>query len=111
MSVDYTLTLSPEQRQFASLLDTQPRLKPYWDFEKREVDIKALEKGMGVMSHGERVMAQFLLGIWFNENRYKFDLFDAVGVLDTASTRTMSSAMAASSCASPLFRAARMGFR
>lgn len=82
MNIDYTLTLSPEQRKFALLLKKHPKLKIYWDFKKRELDTRALDKKIGVLSRGEKVMVQFFAGVWLKENRYNFDLFEAVSILD-----------------------------
>lgn len=80
-NVDYTLRLTPEQRRFFDLLSGQSYLQCYWSLEKRECKTTALEDAMGRFSHGERIMAQFLSAIWFGENRFKFDLFEAVEIL------------------------------
>ncbi len=53
-------TLSAEQRQFKQMLELYPRIKPYWDFDKREFDIDGLRKAFATLSHGEAIMARFV---------------------------------------------------
>lgn len=37
---------------------------------------------MGAWSHAERIMAQFMVAVWFGENRLQFDAIEAAYVLD-----------------------------
>ena len=47
--------------------------------------INKFEDALGVMSSGERHMAKFFAAVWFNDNqKYGFDLVDAVASLDVA---------------------------
>jgi len=75
-------TLSPAQRQFKVMLDLHPKLVSYWDFEIRECDIDSLRKALGVLSHGEAIIARFLVAVWLGENRLNFDLIEATKSLD-----------------------------
>jgi len=73
--------LSPGQTQFKGLLERFPRLTAYWDWDKRECAYETLKENMGAMSHGERIIAQFLLGVW-THNDHDFDILEAASVLD-----------------------------
>ena len=64
------------------MLERYPRLMTYWNFEKREVKLQAIDKDIGAMSHGEQIMLRFFVGIWLGENRLNFDLIDATRVLN-----------------------------
>lgn len=81
-SVDYSLTLTPEQRRFKSLLDGYPFLRPYWDFSTRSCRIEELQESMRVFAHGERILGQFFLGLWSGSNASAFDMFEAAQTLD-----------------------------
>ena len=68
--------------RFTRLLDAVPILKPYWDMQRRECDVQALQAAMGAWSHGERIMAQFAAAVWLGKNELGFDLIEAAGTLD-----------------------------
>jgi len=74
-------TLNDEQRHFKDLLDSYPRFMPYWDFDNRSVDLEAIDRDIGVMSHGEQLMLRFFIAVWVSETR-EFDFIDAVKTLD-----------------------------
>ena len=74
--------LSPEQRRFQALLERYPRLKSYWNFKTRECDFAALQRDMGVLSHGEQLIASFLMSVWNGNDEENFPLMDAVKTLD-----------------------------
>ena len=74
--------LTPEQRQFKQMLERYPRLVTYWNFDKREVKLQAIDQDIGAMSHGEQIMLRFFVAIWLGENRINFDLIEAARVLD-----------------------------
>ena len=69
------------QQRFAELLD-RTSLAAYWDLDAGECDIERLKRDMGAWSHGERIMAQFLVAVWTGQNTLGFDVFDAAAVLD-----------------------------
>ena len=77
-----TLALSPSQCRFAELLAAVPWLERYWDFEAGECQLDRIKDAMGVWSHGERVLAQFFVGVWRGNNELGFDLIDAASTLD-----------------------------
>ena len=81
--------LSSGQAQFIILLEHFPRLTAYWDWDKRECDYEALKDNMGAMSHGEKIIAQFLLGIW-THNDHEFDILEAASVLDRETCQLIS---------------------
>jgi len=70
-----------EQDRFFKMLDKCPRIAGLWDRDRRELDIERFEKEIRLMSSGEAHLARFFAGIWLNENRYDFDLIEAVHVL------------------------------
>jgi len=73
--------LSSGQAQFKNLLEHFPRFAPYWNWDERECAYETLKENMGAMSHGERIIAQFLLGVW-THNDHDFDILEAASVLD-----------------------------
>lgn len=73
--------LTAEQRRFKALA-VSTKLSHYWDFEKRDCDLQAIEKATGTLSHGEAIMLRFLTAVWLGENQFQFDLIDAVKTLD-----------------------------
>jgi len=75
-------TLTEAQRQFKKTLDHHPRLVPFWDFDKRECKVDDLRDAIPAMSHGEQIMAKFMMGVWCGENVGGFDLIEAVRSLD-----------------------------
>lgn len=74
--------LTAEQRQFQTLLASFPKFVDYWNFESRECDLLSLNRDMGVFSHGERIMAAFLVSVWSGNDDAAFPLIDAVKTLD-----------------------------
>ncbi len=76
--------LSEEQAKFAAMLIRYPRLFAFWDFEQRGFDVANFEQALGVFSHGERIIAEFFVGLWRGDNKYNFDFFEAAKVLDAA---------------------------
>ena len=76
-----SLELSSGQAQFADLIQSFPWLEKYWDWDKRECAYETLKENMGVMSHGEQIIAQFFLGVWTHKDE-GFDILEAASVLD-----------------------------
>ena len=75
--------LTEEQRRFKSLISAYPTLMQYWDFSAPECLLSDLTSALRVMSPGEKIMAQFFVGIWLGNNTKGFDVFEASGVLNT----------------------------
>ncbi len=73
------------QYQFFETLKQVPRIEHLWDRERRELKIELFERELGVMSSGEQHMAKFFAAVWSHENRYGFDLVDAIRVIDLKS--------------------------
>ena len=73
--------LSGSLAKFALLIEPYPWLSRFWDWHKKSCNIEALEKAMGGMSHGERILAQFFLSLWTREN-HGFDMLEAASTLD-----------------------------
>lgn len=70
-----------EYERFFKMLDKTPRIAGLWDRENRSLDVERFEKELRLMSSGESHLARFFAGIWLGENRYDFDLIEAVHVL------------------------------
>ena len=79
--VAMSTNLSPGQTRFKDLLEHVPWLAKYWDWDKRECDYDVLMSYMGTMSHGEKVVTQFFLGVW-THNDHDFDILEAASILD-----------------------------
>lgn len=75
-------TLTDGQRRFAGLLQSTPYLEPYWNWERAECDVDALRDAMGAWSHGEQIMAKFMVGVWLGADKFDFDAFEAAATLD-----------------------------
>ncbi len=79
--------LSNGQRRYAALLQTAPYLEKFWDWERGECDVDALRAAMGAWSHGEQIMAKFMIGLWLGADQFEFDIFEAAGTLDAEKRR------------------------
>ncbi len=71
--------LSETQLRFYHLIKPYPRLAALWDWNKRDVDLKALEKEINVMSKGEKPLAYFFASVWLGDDQ-GFDILDAAGL-------------------------------
>jgi len=70
-------------KRFFQMLGRVPRVKNLWDEQKRELNIDSFESALGVMSTGEVHIAKFFASLWFHNNeKYGFDLVDAIASLD-----------------------------
>ena len=85
MTSTRSIKLSKSQLRFATLIEPYPWLEKYWRWGDGEYDCdtKSLDKDIGVMSHGERVLAQFFLAVWTGKNK-GFDILEAASVLDVS---------------------------
>ena len=73
--------------RFFMMLERAPRLKRFWDKDKKILDINAFEHALGVMSSSEMQIAKFFASVWINNNtKYGFDLVDALESIDENST-------------------------
>lgn len=76
--------------RFFQMLNKCPRITYLWDKETQELDVERFERDVKGMSSGEIHLAKFFAGVWFNNNRYGFDLIAAMQVLDTNNQRIIS---------------------
>ena len=75
--------LSDSQAKYARWLEGKmPYLLPLFDFDKAVYLPEAVERYLGVASHGQAIMARFALGVWRHDNEYAFDFIEAARVLD-----------------------------
>lgn len=70
---------SESQTRFFELVTLYPAIACFWDREARECRMTSAD--LNGMSHGEKVMANFFMAIWFHKNR-DFSLIEAAMVLD-----------------------------
>lgn len=78
MELDLAKGLSPEQAQFALLLEKHaPYLLHIWDFNKKEYSPELVKSFFGTGSSGEIVMLKFFLAVWLGEDKFNFDITDA----------------------------------
>jgi len=72
-------------QRFFEMIKKVPRITHLWDIERRRMDTKTFEAELGVMSSGEVHMAKFFASVWLHDNqKYGFDLVDAVAAIDPA---------------------------
>lgn len=75
--------LSQPQAKFALWIELNtPYLVPLFDFNERVYHEEKVEHFLSVASHGEAIMARFVLGVWRNEDEFNFDFIEAASVLD-----------------------------
>lgn len=71
------------QEKFQIWVETNaPGIAYLWNWEKMEVNLEQAQKFLDFASHGEAVMARFMVGVWLGRNELNFDIFEARGVLD-----------------------------
>ncbi|HDS3501237.1 TPA: hypothetical protein QIR73_002106 [Enterobacter cloacae] len=75
-----TLTDLSSRDQFRLMLQQYPRLANYWDTQDDRLLYLELKKAVGVLSHGEQIMARFYMSVWRHEN-HDFDILDAAAHL------------------------------
>ena len=81
MSLDSALT--KEQARYALWLEAKtPYLLPLFDFDKQCYLSGKVENYLGVASHGEAIMARFVLAVWLHQNKFDFEFIDAARTLD-----------------------------
>jgi hypothetical protein len=87
--------LSPSQTKFALWVKSKaPYLLPLFDFNERIYIDRAVERFLGGASHGQTIMARFVLGVWCNEDRFDFDFTAAASVLDSEQRKIITDWMA-----------------
>ncbi len=75
--------LTPSQAKFALWIELNtPYLMPLFDFNERSYLVDKVDNFLGVASHGEAIMARFVLGVWRGEDKFNFDFTEAASVLD-----------------------------
>ena len=85
-------------QQFFKLLGQFPFAATYWrvtEHGSAEVDLGAASDALDILSHGEATMLRFLVAVWLGDNRFDFDLFEAVRVLDADSLEAITDWMQA----------------
>ncbi len=80
-------TPSEYEMRFFSMVSRFPRIAHCWDQEECVLIQERFEHELQVMSSVEKAIARFLVGAWFKENRYDFDLFDDLFRMDSSAKR------------------------
>ncbi len=73
--------LSPEQKRFFELLNRYPTIAGYWDVDAQQCHEAELNDAMAVLSHGEKIMAQFFCSLWTGNDSAGFGLVEAASTL------------------------------
>ena len=73
--------LSPDQKRFFDLINGYPTIAGYWDVGARECHEAELNDAMAVLSHGEKIMAQFFCSVWAGNDSAGFGLVEAASTL------------------------------
>lgn len=82
--------LEPNQLRFKQWLEANlPYLCHLFDFEKAVFLPERLEKYLGTASHGQAIMAKFVIHIWRHNNEYDFDLVEAAKTLDSQNMKVI----------------------
>lgn len=79
--------------RFFSALTNYPSMKQLWDLEKMELDTEAAQMYLQGCSEGEALLAKFFFMVWLGEDRYSFNLLEAVRKLDSESLEMISNWM------------------
>ncbi|HAS0789569.1 hypothetical protein QUS15_24970 [Escherichia coli] len=81
--MELNLSLSPSQAKFALWIEQNtPYLLPLFDFKQRILRVNNVEHFLGAASHGQSIMARFVLGVWIGSDGFDFDFTEAAAVLD-----------------------------
>lgn len=77
------MSLSSNQQKFKHWLSVNaPELMYLWDWDDKSVNTDAVQSYLSTASHGQSIMCRFSVAVWFNKNRFDFDLMDAASILD-----------------------------
>ncbi len=71
-----------DRHKFYAAINKFDFLAPLWDQTKHEIRLDDFENRLGTMSSGECHLAKFMAAIWFHDNRYGFDIFQAMTLSD-----------------------------
>lgn len=74
--------LNNEQKKFYDLITPYPYLECFWDWKERTVRFPALNIALPSMNHKEQLLAHFFVSVWIGRNEGRFDILEAVRVLD-----------------------------
>lgn len=77
------------QERFYRMIVNFPAIASFWNQQEHFIDIEAFENALAVLSHGEVHLAKFFAAVWFGENRYGFDIFEAMRVLDVGNKQVI----------------------
>lgn len=78
------------QERFYRMIEKWPAIAKFWNKDEDTLDIEAFEQALSVLSHGEFHLATFFAAIWFgNNNKYPFDIFEAMRVLDAGNKQVI----------------------
>jgi hypothetical protein len=80
--------MTDDKRKFWNMLSQYRYLQPFWDMRAEECRAPELDEAMRTMSHGERLMAEFIRGVWSGEAE-QFDLFEAAATMDARQRATV----------------------
>lgn len=81
--MEINTSLSPPQARFALWLEERmPEFLPLFNFRERAYNEEVVDRYLSTASHGEVIMARFVLGVWLGKNDFNFDILDAASLLD-----------------------------
>ncbi|MCW8093400.1 hypothetical protein [Alteromonas sp. ASW11-130] len=81
--------ISSEQK-FKILIKAEMRyLADLFDFDNNQYDANKVKSFINAASHGERLMAQFALGVWPGTDKFNFDFTEAAAHLEQKQIKTV----------------------
>jgi len=81
--MELNTSLTAEQAAFAVWLEEKaPYLLSLFDFDLPGFLPEKVEQYLGVASHGQAIMARFVLGVWRHQDQFDFDFIEAASTLD-----------------------------
>jgi len=74
--------LSPEQKRFKALVrNLEPQAIKYFDFNTRGLNTRRVEADLNDLPQDQRLKLAFLCNLWLNEEKFSFNILDAVRCL------------------------------
>ncbi len=75
-------SLTDDQKKFFELLAMVPFLERFWDTKMLDFHEHEMDRANELRSPGEVIMGSFFACVWKGHSDFRFDIFEAVGLLD-----------------------------
>ncbi|XOV81276.1 MAG: hypothetical protein ACFHVJ_10075 [Aestuariibacter sp.] len=80
--MEHITLLSSGERFAVWVLKDMPYLSALFDLESMQYKPEKVDEFFDVASQGQKIMAQFVLGVWLGDNKFNFDFTEAAAHLN-----------------------------